>query len=388
MSGSLRCFWQLAAQQRPHAASKHRNLAVCGYAVTQSAKSSQMADGEDAAMVLRVTSQDIGKGKLRLDAFLTAQVPQASRGKLQACIKAGNVVVNGKQELKTSSTVRAGDDVQCVLLDAPVMQAIPEDIPLNIVYEDAHVMVVNKEAGMVVHPAPGHATGTLVNAFLHHCGLPPVPVEADTAPDESSEQQVSESDDEASMLPVAPNASLRPGLLVIAKDEYSLVHLSDQFRARSVQRTYQSITLGCPSPAAGEVSTNIGRDSADRKKMAAFPLGSSRGRYALSGYRVVQALGDGSSALVEWQLQTGRTHQIRVHAKKIGHSLFGDDAYGGAGGSAVSAVGRGKSLRYARHTKHQHSKAIIMSCLIPERVSATGLDACVNLSYTVSCGVM
>ena len=78
----------------------------------------------------------------------------------------------------------------------------------------------------------------------------------------------------------------------------------------------------------------------------------------------------------------------RVHAKKIGHSLFGDDAYGGAGGSAVSAVGRGKSLRYARHTKHQHSKAIIMSCLIPERVSATGLDACVNLSYTVSCGVM
>ncbi|DBA85286.1 TPA: hypothetical protein ACH3X2_005979 [Trebouxia sp. C0005] len=298
------------------------------------------------------------QGKLRLDAFLTAQVPQASRGKLQASIKAGNVSVNGKQELKTSSTVRPGDHVQCVLLDAPVMHAIPEDIPLNIVYEDAHVMVVNKEAGMVVHPAPGHATGTLVNAFLHHCGLPPVPLEADIAPDESPEQQLSESDDEASMLPVAPNASLRPGivhrldkgttgLLVIAKDEYSLVHLSDQFRARSVQRTYQSITLGCPSPAAGQVSTNIGRDSADRKKMAAFPLGSSRGRNALSGYRVVQALGDGSSALVEWQLQTGRTHQIRVHAKKLGHSLFGDDAYGGAGGSAVSAIGRGKSLRQA-----------------------------------------
>ncbi|KAL3163223.1 hypothetical protein ABBQ32_009625 [Trebouxia sp. C0010 RCD-2024] len=369
MAGSLRCFWQLAARQQQASCLPSRKGFQLHYRRTLVARcadkdTSQAAVVHTDVLEFKVSHDDTAKGKLRLDAYLTAQMPQSSRGKLQAAIKAGNVNVNGRPELKTSVAVRCGDAIQCVLLEAPVMQALPEDLPLDVVYEDDHVLVVNKAAGMVVHPAPGHPTGTLVNAFLHHCGLPAVPVEAQMVADDSSDAcaesdiHTSDSDEEGAAPALAPAGSLRPGivhrldkgttgLLVIAKDEYSLMHLSDQFRARSVQRTYQSITLGCPSPPQGQVSTNIGRDSSDRKKMAAFPTSSSRGRSAVSGFRVVRALGDGAAALVEWQLQTGRTHQIRVHAKHIGHSLFGDDAYGGAAGSAVSALGRSKSLRQA-----------------------------------------
>ncbi|KAJ9528066.1 hypothetical protein QJQ45_005663 [Haematococcus lacustris] len=467
-------------------------------------------------------------GKLRLDAYLAAALAAgnaASRAKVQEAIKAGLVSINGKQANKASCAVRWGDQVQATLLPAPTLQALPEAIPLDIVYEDDHLMVVNKPAGMPVHTSAGHHSGTLVNALLHHWGLPGIlidpsqpsalPLPADSfikaededdsleeeAEEEEEEEQAAigpgqaaplllpqpaaspqtvpgaacqsspalhgkgeavdwagvvggaggavreeggpssclgarqlESPPEAVLLPgpvggLGPGAVVgavlgsqatppqlkqeqhgtdphtlpspptimtlgltshpwvqqqqqqqqqqwqqkqqqqqqeqqqqwqqqgvvRPGivhrldlgttgLLVVAKREAALRHLCHQFKQRTasngVGRVYSSITLGCPYPASGRVLTNIDRDPGERKRMAAFPYGSSQGRLAASNYLVLQSLAGGAAALVQWRLETGRTHQIRVHGKHLGHPLLGDATYGGAGVAAVNAMGR------------------------------------------------
>ncbi|KAK9828066.1 hypothetical protein WJX81_007467 [Elliptochloris bilobata] len=206
-------------------------------------------------------------------------MPQASRARLQAAIREGYVRVNGKPQPKTSYAVRAGDSVLCVLPPPAPLEAAPEAIPLDVVYEDAHLLVVNKQAGLVTDAA--HA------------------------------------------------------------------HLADQFKAHTVERTYQAIVLGRPQRAQGRVETNVGRDLHDRKKMAAFAYMSNRGRHASSGYEVLEGLADGGAALLRWRLRTGRTHQIRVHARHAGHPLLGDAPYGGAAGSAVTVIARGNSERQA-----------------------------------------
>ncbi|KAG2494173.1 hypothetical protein HYH03_007807 [Edaphochlamys debaryana] len=258
---------------------------------------------------------------------------------------------------------------------------------------------------MVVHIAPGHHSGTLVNALLHHCALPPMDLaqasgsgsgssrgelDPDSDPDLDPDLAAGDelADDEgvgvglgplgpgpaALQLPSGPGLApaagavlpsgsasasvpaaggvLRPGivhrldkgtsgLMVVAKSEAALVRLQAQFKARTTDRNYVSITVGCPAPARGRVETNICRDPRDRKRMAAAPYGSTRGRTAASGYSVEAALAGGGAALVRWKLDTGRTHQIRVHAKHVGHPLLGDEAYGGTGSSAVASVARG-----------------------------------------------
>lgn len=336
--------------------------------------------------------------KLRLDAFLAAKLPHISRARLQTSIKEGLVEVNGRPQSKASHTVRPGDVIQWAVPPPPPLEALPEALPLNIVFEDDHLIVVDKSADMVMHPSPGHPCGTLVNALLHHSGLPGVRLHldgptqtegvgltagiVDQLVDSKNERFVGEDvDDELSLLDesrvvcaVIPDAEVgsekngaigsnnrmivRPGivhrldkgttgLVVVAKTDSALASLCEQFKDRSVERTYWSLTVRVPSASSGRIAANVGRDFRDRKKMAAFAYGSTRGRTAASNYRVLEVLSGGRSALVEWKLETGRTHQIRVHAKHIGHPLFGDETYGGGGGSAVGAVGGQKTAALA-----------------------------------------
>ncbi|KAK9816418.1 hypothetical protein WJX72_000028 [[Myrmecia] bisecta] len=334
----------------------------------------QTAQGQESGTLTcrvgLVDTQGLGKGKLRLDAFLSRRLPTASRAKLQAAIKEGHVTVNGKPQSKASCAVRAGDVVTCTLPDPVPLEAAPEDIPLDVVFENTHVIVVNKPAGMVVHPSAGHMSGTLVNALLHHCHLPAMgvaDVRTSLTPSEDDEEEQEGFEDDSNgdkdgdgaplLTPLSSSNGqvpiIRPGivhrldkgttgLLMVAKDDQTHRHLSDQFKARTVQRTYWSIVLGRPKPGQGRVETNVGRDLKDRKRMAAFAYHCNQGRHAASNFRVLEELAGGAAALVEWRLDTGRTHQIRVHAKHIGHPLFGDETYGGAGGTAVSVIGRGK----------------------------------------------
>ncbi|KAK9821673.1 hypothetical protein WJX74_007332 [Apatococcus lobatus] len=325
------------------------------------------------------------KGKARLDAFLVQQQPEVSRAKIQEAIKAGRVTVNSQAQLKTSTVVKAGDAV-CLTLPRPAqLRADPEDLPLDIVFEDDWLLVVNKAAGMVVHPSPGHESGTLVNALLHHCSLPPIELTEDMQAPTSllglGSAYTDEEEEEDFGVEGAPKGScsspvdkgqltarteagsdrssvIRPGivhridkgtsgLLVIAKDARTHNHLCQQFKTHTVRRVYQSIVLGCPRESEGSIQTGIGRDPRDRKRMAVYPLSSNRARRAASHYKVLETLTGGTAALVEWRLQTGRTHQIRVHAKHLGHPLFGDETYSGGGANCVKRIGLGKNLRQA-----------------------------------------
>lgn len=303
--------------------------------------------------------------KLRLDSFLSSQLPEASRARLQASIKEGLVTINGNPTKKPASLIHTGDIIVGSLLPPPPLEACPEPIPLDIIYEDHHVLVVNKPAGMVTHPAPGNYTGTLVNAVLHHCGLGAV--QFGTVSLEGQQQLPLEEDDDdddgddgdgdnimQQIIPNTPTTTIiRPGivhrldkgttgLLVVAKTDKAHQSLSQQFKDRTVTREYWSLTLNQPTSSTtskpGRVATNIGRDLRDRKKMATFAYESAQGRTAASTYTILETLLNGAVSLVSWKLETGRTHQIRVHAKHVGCPLIGDDVYGGGAGVVAESV--------------------------------------------------
>lgn len=268
--------------------------------------------------------------------------------------------VNGTLQVKASHAVRPGDAVEYQVLPPPPLEAAPEALPLDIVFEDDDLIVINKSADMVMHPSPGHSSNTLVNALLHHCGLPPIRLDhtdselvrdqytkglySDITKDYDSAEEEDGWEGRSSPLDglsALHTVAVRPGivhrldkgttgLVVVAKTDLAHSSLAAQFKDRSIKRTYLSITLGVPRPLQNKVETNIGRDFRDRKKMAAFAYASTRGRTAVSNYSVLDdGLAAGKAALVQWRLQTGRTHQIRVHAKYLGHPLLGDDTYGG-----------------------------------------------------------
>ncbi|CAK0787372.1 hypothetical protein CVIRNUC_010592 [Coccomyxa viridis] len=302
----------------------------------------------------------------RLDAFLSANMQDTSRARLQHLIRDGHVAVNGRPASKAGQGIRSGDTVTCEVPPPVPVEAAPEDIPLDVVYEDEHLLVLNKAAGMVVHPAPGNYSGTLVNALLHRFGMPAVRLQLGrSGPEESGLDEAESTDGDGDLDPQPtwlPSESepgvIRPGivhrldkgttgLLVAAKDARTLAALAEQFKAHTVERIYQSIALGCPRADSGVIETNIGRDIRDRKKMGTFPYRSSRGRHAVSTWQLLDPLAGGTASLLQWRLQTGRTHQIRVHAKHMGHPLLGDEAYGGAAGTAINAIGQGKSRRQA-----------------------------------------
>ncbi len=248
-----------------------------------------------------------GQEPLRVDKFLMNFIEYATRNKIQQSAKSGNIWVNGVA-VKQNYKVKAGDEVK-VLFEHPPHEflLVPEDIPLNIVYEDEVLLVVNKPAGMVVHPGHGNYTGTLINALLHH--TKDLPVNNNERPG-----LVHRIDKDTS------------GLLVVAKTETAMTHLAKQFFNKTSEREYIALVWGDVENDKGTVEGNIARNPKNRLQMHVFPEGDE-GKEAITHYEVIERLG--YVTLVACKLETGRTHQIRVHMKYIGHTLFNDERYGG-----------------------------------------------------------
>ncbi len=248
-----------------------------------------------------------GQEPLRVDKFLMNFIENATRNKIQQAAKQGHIWVNGSI-VKQNYKVKAGDEVK-VMFEHPPYEFLltPEDIPLDIVYEDDTLLVVNKPAGMVVHPGHGNYSGTLINALVHHF---------ENLPKNSSERPglVHRIDKDTS------------GLLVIAKTEAAMSHLAQQFFEKSSEREYVALVWGNVEDDAGTVEGHIGRNPKNRLQMIVFPEGD-QGKEAITHYRVLERFG--YVTLVSCKLETGRTHQIRVHMKYIGHTLFNDERYGG-----------------------------------------------------------
>lgn len=252
---------------------------------------------------------DPGQSLLRIDKFLSDRLENSSRTRIQNAANAGNILVNNSN-VKPNYKVKPGDLVQVVLPTPPrEIELIPENIPLNIIYEDDDVLVVNKEPGMVVHPGYGNYTGTLVNALMWHFKDLPLFNTGESRP--------------GLVHRIDKNTS---GILVIAKNEYALYRLSKQFFDRTTDRIYNALVWGIPDPLEGTITGNVGRNIKDRKVMQVFKDGSD-GKTAITHYKVLEDLG--YISLIECKLETGRTHQIRVHLSHIKHPLFNDEEYGG-----------------------------------------------------------
>jgi 23S rRNA pseudouridine1911/1915/1917 synthase len=252
---------------------------------------------------LKATRDATGR---RLDVWLTEQLADLSRSRVQSLIKSGRVTVGGKQIRPHAKVAKAMEVDVDIPAPQPPPQLAAENIPLDILHEDSEIVVINKPAGLVVHPAAGHWAGTLVNALLYRC--------RDLA---------------------GIGGEIRPGLvhrldkdtsgaLVVAKNERSMKKLANQFKKRRVHKEYVAVVMGIPRPSAGRIETLIGRSASDRKKMSTKP--ASGGRNAITRYEVVESFE--RTSLVRLVIETGRTHQIRVHMAHIGHPVVGDKQYG------------------------------------------------------------
>lgn len=247
-----------------------------------------------------------GQMPLRVDKFLMNLVENATRNKIQQAAEAGNIIVNDIP-VKSNYKVKAFDVVRIMLSHPPFENLIlPEDIPLDIVFEDDALLVINKPAGLVVHPGHGNYTGTLVNALAFHF---------ENLPLNSSERPglVHRIDKDTS------------GLLVVAKTEFAMTYLAKQFEEKTSEREYIALVWGNVNEDEGTVTGDIARHAKDRMQMAVVPDGE--GKHAVTHYKVLERFG--YVTLVSCKLETGRTHQIRVHMKSIGHTLFNDERYGG-----------------------------------------------------------
>jgi 23S rRNA pseudouridine1911/1915/1917 synthase len=272
-------------------------------------KEQMIDDQEDALFEHHRIVVDGGQALLRIDKFLMARLPNVTRTKIQDGIHHEFVRVNDKP-IKPNYKVHPHDVVTVLLPEAPRdTEVVPENIPLDIIFEDDQVLIINKPAGMVVHPAYNNWTGTVVNALAYHFKqLPQMPG------NEGRPGLVHRIDKDTS------------GLLVIAKTDRAMTHLAKQFFDHTIERTYWAIVWGVPDPSEGTINVPVGRSLKDRRVTTAFPNGDF-GRHAITHYRLLKDLRYVS--LVECRLETGRTHQIRAHMKHIGHTLFNDAAYGG-----------------------------------------------------------
>lgn len=262
---------------------------------------------------------EVVNGGDRLDRWLSRQLPELSRSHLQKLIAGGNVQINGRDCREKNAAVRQGDRLHLFLPAAEPLDLQPEAIPLDILYEDDYLLIVNKPAGLVVHPAAGHPSGTLVNALLAHC----------------------------------PNLAgiggvQRPGIvhrldkdttgaIAIAKTDLSQQRLQAQLKAKAARREYWGMVFGSPKADRGTVALPVGRHPVDRKKMAVVPP-ERGGREAVTHWRVLERLGN--YTLMEFRLETGRTHQIRVHSSHIGHPIVGDPVYSSGRSLGVNLTGQ------------------------------------------------
>jgi len=299
-------------------------------------------------MRLKATRDATGR---RLDVWLTERLTDLSRSRIQALIKSGHVTIGGKQ-LRPHAKIAAAMEVD---VDIPAPQPSPklaaENIPLDILHEDSEIVVVNKPAGLVVHPAAGHSSGTLVNALLYRC--------RDLA---------------------GIGGEIRPGLvhrldkdttgaLVIAKNERSMRKLANQFKRRTVHKEYIAIVAGIPRPTAGRIETLIGRSAHDRKKMSTKP--ATGGRIAVTRYEVVESFDQ--TSLLRLIIETGRTHQIRVHMAHIGHPVVGDKQYGGNVRRLNLPVGVNRQMLHAELLSFHHpteNRKVEFRAPLPEDMQA------------------
>ncbi len=252
---------------------------------------------------------DKGQEPLRIDKFLLNRIENASRTKIQAAAGAGNIRVNDK-EVKASYKVKPNDVIQ-VMMEYPPRELVivAENIPLDIMYEDEELLIVNKKPGMVVHPSFGHSNGTLVNALAYHLKDNPLFKDSDPRP--------------GLVHRIDKNTS---GILVIAKTEDAKMKLAKQFFDRITDRKYIALVWGDLDEASGTVTGNLGRSPKNRKVMTVFPEGDA-GKHAVTHYKTIEKFG--YISLIECKLETGRTHQIRAHMQYIKHPLFNDAEYGG-----------------------------------------------------------
>lgn len=262
---------------------------------------------------------DIGK---RLDLYLTERCPNLSRTQIQNLIDAECVKIEGAAKVRSNTKVQIGQAIEIHIPAPKKIELLPEDIPLNVIYEDAQILVINKQPGLVVHPAPGHARHTLVNAILNHCN------------------QLAQTED-----PLRPGIVHRldkdtSGCLMIAKDEVSLRKIGIQFEKRQVTKTYLALVFGRMEAFRGEIELAIGRHPTDRKKMAV----TLNGKPAHTTFEVIERFKH--ATLVKVNLRTGRTHQIRVHMTHLGHPVLGDSEYGKRG------VDLSETLQIARQMLH------------------------------------
>lgn len=280
--------------------------------------------------ILSVTAGDGDAGQ-RADKFLATSLPELSRARIQALIRDGGVSIarsaggGNAQSQKSataktildspSDTVKAGHRYEVTVPEPESAEPQPQDIPLAIAFEDDDIIVIDKPAGMVVHPAPGNSDGTLVNALLHHCAGSLSGIGGVRRPG-----IVHRIDKDTS------------GLIVVAKNDAAHAGLAAQFEAHTAGRTYLAVVRGLPQPGLGSIEARVGRNPRDRKKMAVVEDARGRGsKHAVTHYRVIEpfvASGRAIAALVECRLETGRTHQVRVHMTHIGHPLIGDQSYG------------------------------------------------------------
>ncbi|NBQ48246.1 MAG: RluA family pseudouridine synthase, partial [Sphingobacteriia bacterium] len=274
------------------------------------------ADEEQALFEHHNLKISKGQVSLRIDKFIMMQIANSTRTKVQHACEAGFVLVNGKP-VKSNYKIKPLDEISIMLTVPPrSVEVIPENIPIDIVFEDDYIVLVNKKPGMVVHPAYGNYTGTLVNALAYHF---------ENLPKSRSKLNHDLYLERPGLVHrIDKNTS---GILIIAKTELAMTRLSKDFYDRTMDRKYMAICWGDLKQDSGTITANVGRNLRNRKVMDTFPVDSEHGKHAVTHYKVLERFG--FITLVECKLETGRTHQIRVHFKSIGHPLFNDNEYGG-----------------------------------------------------------
>ncbi|WP_414753880.1 RluA family pseudouridine synthase [Anabaena sp. CCY 9910] len=262
---------------------------------------------------------EVEENSARIDRYLAEELPDLSRSRIQQLIEQGKVQVNGEVCTSKKINLKVGDRITLEVPEAQPLELQAEDIPLDILYEDDQLLILNKPAGLVVHPAPGHSHGTLVNALLAHCPhLPGI------------------------------GGVQRPGIvhrldkdttgaIAIAKTDIAYKHIQAQLQTKTARREYLGVVYGAPKTSSGKVDLPIGRHPQDRKKMAVVPV-EEGGRSAITHWQIQERLGN--FTLIHFQLETGRTHQIRVHSAKIGHPIVGDPVYGSGRSVGVNLPGQ------------------------------------------------